>query len=90
MAQTDINFIDNRQLVPDGDEVRLTAPSSAYFLISALTADVTVSIQTLVGGSFRDFSEVVPSGQSKTTVLLPVGTVLKFTGSDVEVWAYGA
>lgn len=90
MAQFDVDFINNRLSLADGDEIRLTSSNPAYFVISALTADVTVSIKTIAGGSYRDFTEVVPNGQSKSTVLLPVGVELQFTGSAVEVWAYGA
>ena len=86
MAQYEINFKNNRLQLSDGDELKITQSNGVKLFIASVGAGITVSLQLIEGGSFRNLTPTIPINEVREIDILPIGAILKFTGGDVEVW----
>lgn len=88
MTDFSIDLDNNELTVAANDTITVHNVDSVYLMIAAVGADVTVSIQLITGGLYRDLDLTVTDGTVKTTThKIPRGVTVKFSAA-AEVLAY--
>lgn len=90
MAEIKVKHINQEFSLADGDVLYLDIPYPVRFLIGAVSADITMSVQVITNGSYRDVSPVITSGEASiSSQIFPPKTKYKFSGGASEVKIYG-